>query len=559
MTITNLTLNIIQMRVSIQPPKEEKLKNYFNQPAPQISARRSTHALQLTALKSQRERTSKLDPITERSRNTQFTRQSVQGQFNTVQGPQNRQSKIQIRRGTISTSRNSEKFDESRFKSQDNGKVSASSTSSSSDDSLLNGDIDIEDLLKPMKQTKLGGRKPRDDEYDCFDSPEAKRITYRENLKLQVKRKAIKEYQRIEEMFPVEHLINKKPRRGVKVLDFQQIQKDVLIREELRQKAKESQFLIPKMAVIEESNRNHQLSMSSYFHKGKFTLEGIRTPQGEISSSSSEQSAPQIHMENQQDSMISDLTESPYKKLSEKELLFRVLDIHKDAMNDKKKRQAYQHKQGFLRGVLNDQALVWEMRNVASKASNYASVALIKQVHQGNEAYQSKEDRQKEQEAFTQRQLIPTASGNHFFVKSGNNLSRNRSLPQFTQQHLDVREKLMNRCESARRDLKGEMRQFSRHESQLKSFFTYQVKQEQKLNEQKVKVDEAVHFAEIMSNGQPALRKRLYERAMVEFQDEQLIQKKDQQIERYLNVDLAKQLSTRQPTIIKISQYQKRQ
>jgi hypothetical protein len=91
--------------------------------------------------------------------------------------------------------------------------------------------------------------------------------------------------------------------------------------------------------------------------------------------------------------MISDLTESPYKKLSEKELLFRVLDIHKDAMNYKKKRQAYQHRQGFLRGVLNDQALVWEMRNVASKASNYASVALIKHVHQGNDAYQSKEDR----------------------------------------------------------------------------------------------------------------------------------------------------------------------
>jgi hypothetical protein len=99
-----------------------------------------------------------------------------------------------------------------------------SSSTSSSDDSLLKSDIDIEDLLKPMKQTKLvGARKAKKDdfEYDLFDSPEAKRITYRENLKLQVKRKAIKEYQRIEEMFPVEHLINKKPRRGVKVLDFQ--------------------------------------------------------------------------------------------------------------------------------------------------------------------------------------------------------------------------------------------------------------------------------------------------------------------------------------------------
>lgn len=76
--------------------------------------------------------------------------------------------------------------------------------------------------------------------------------------------------------------------------------------------------------------------------------------------------------------MISDLTESPYKKLSEKQLFFKVLDKHQEAMSDKKKRQAYQHKQGFLRGVLNDKALVWEMRHVANKASNYASVALIK-------------------------------------------------------------------------------------------------------------------------------------------------------------------------------------
>lgn len=86
-------------------------------------------------------------------------------------------------------------------------------------------------------------------------------------------------------------------------------------------------------------------------------------------------------------SLISDLSESPYKKLTEKELLFKILDKHQSAMMDKKKRQAYLHKQGFLRGVLNNQGLVWEMRNVSTRASNYASVALIKEAYQDNEHY----------------------------------------------------------------------------------------------------------------------------------------------------------------------------
>ena len=47
-------------------------------------------------------------------------------------------------------------------------------------------------------------------------------------------------------------------------------------------------------------------------------------------------------------------------------------------MTDKKKRQAYMQRYGFLRGVMNDQGLVWEMRNQSTKASNYAHVAVIR-------------------------------------------------------------------------------------------------------------------------------------------------------------------------------------
>ena len=44
-----------------------------------------------------------------------------------------------------------------------------------------------------------------------------------------------------------------------------------------------------------------------------------------------------------------------------------------------------------------------------------------------------------------------------------------------------------------------------------------------------------MHFAEIMSKGKAGLRKHLYEKAMQEYHDEELIERKDRQIENYLN------------------------
>jgi len=52
--------------------------------------------------------------------------------------------------------------------------------------------------------------------------------------------------------------------------------------------------------------------------------------------------------------MLSEVSESPYKKMKGKEVLFKVLDVHSAAMSDRKKRLAYQYRQGFLRGILND-------------------------------------------------------------------------------------------------------------------------------------------------------------------------------------------------------------
>ena len=66
-----------------------------------------------------------------------------------------------------------------------------------------------------------------------------------------------------------------------------------------------------------------------------------------------------------QESSISEMSESPYKLMDEKQLIFKVFDKHNEAMSDRKKKQAYMHKQGFIRGVLNDKKLVWEMRNIS--------------------------------------------------------------------------------------------------------------------------------------------------------------------------------------------------
>lgn len=43
-------------------------------------------------------------------------------------------------------------------------------------------------------------------------------------------------------------------------------------------------------------------------------------------------------------STISDLSESPYKSMNEKELFFKILDKHQEAMSDRKKRLQYQHR-----------------------------------------------------------------------------------------------------------------------------------------------------------------------------------------------------------------------
>ena len=101
----------------------------------------------------------------------------------------------------------------------------------------------------------------------------------------------------------------------------------------------------------------------------------------------------------------------------------------------------------------------------------------------------------------------------------------------------------MKRCDTERKELKTELKHFSSHEGQMKRLFTYQIKEENRhacylrLKQKKVNVEDAAKFAELMSNGKPALRKRLYQKALLEYQDEELIMRKDEQIEKYLNRD----------------------
>ena len=68
----------------------------------------------------------------------------------------------------------------------------------------------------------------------------------------------------------------------------------------------------------------------------------------------------------------------------------------------------------------------------------------------------------------------------------------------------------MIRCETARRDLKNEMRNFSIHEVKMKRFFDFSSNQERKLMARKHKLEDITSYAENLAADKPNLRKKLY-------------------------------------------------
>ncbi len=51
--------------------------------------------------------------------------------------------------------------------------------------------------------------------------------------------------------------------------------------------------------------------------------------------------------------------------------------------------------------------------------------------------------------------------------------TRQNSQPSFFQDNLQEKNLLMSRCESARKDLKSELKFFSEHETNMKRFFNF--------------------------------------------------------------------------------------
>lgn len=51
--------------------------------------------------------------------------------------------------------------------------------------------------------------------------------------------------------------------------------------------------------------------------------------------------------------------------------------------------------------------------------------------------------------------------------------TRKNSQPSFLQDHLSEKDLVMSRCESARKDLKKEIKNFSVHEVNMKRFFNF--------------------------------------------------------------------------------------
>jgi hypothetical protein len=61
----------------------------------------------------------------------------------------------------------------------------------------------------------------------------------------------------------------------------------------------------------------------------------------------------------------------------------------------------------------------------------------------------------------------------------------------------------MVRCDSARRELKNELRKFSDHEIKMKRFFNFSTNQERILAARKNKMEEITSYAEKLADDRP--------------------------------------------------------
>ena len=114
-------------------------------------------------------------------------------------------------------------------------------------------------------------------------------------------------------MFPVQHLIKRQSSRPT--LNVAEIQTQLRMKNDSMMKSKQSVNVLPRLSVIpdvEVNNPNNRDIQSS-------SISSVALPLHDISS-------------------VSDVSESPYKRLSEKEVFFKILDKHQDALADKKKR-----------------------------------------------------------------------------------------------------------------------------------------------------------------------------------------------------------------------------
>lgn len=73
---------------------------------------------------------------------------------------------------------------------------------------------------------------------------------------------------------------------------------------------------------------------------------------------------------NNNDSFISDISDSPYKVMPEKKIMFKILDKHQSVLTDKKKRQEQLYRVGFTKGIFNDKSLAWDLRNNSVRSTN---------------------------------------------------------------------------------------------------------------------------------------------------------------------------------------------
>ncbi|CDW77560.1 UNKNOWN [Stylonychia lemnae] len=386
----------------------------------------------------------------------------------------------------------------------------------------------------------------------------------------QIRKQVNKEIRKVEKMFPI-NVSSSMSQRSNKELSMKSIQQtNSVIKNEkdgvkfkmfVQQNPYENQvdtvgqskyFNVSRRDVNTEqltSRQNRNNNNISYYSNYQNQNKTIDVIEKSFSSNTN-----QSQIQALSDSQISEQSDSPYKKLSEKRIMFKILDKHQQVLNNKKKRKEMLQRVGFTKGMFNDKSLAWELRNNSSRSTNQFGLKVISSINH-ERTFEGGENKSRVSKTYRDFRLN-SARKNHNNLSlieiqekgkdletinavNLKNIKRNKS-QQIFDNVKKVQTLLVSECQSARKDIKMEKKRFQLDEDQLKRLINSQKRQEAYVEIQKHKLQEAENVAKMISESNQQLKKKLFDNALREFKDEEFQEIRSREIEYFLNEDYKK-------------------